>query len=285
MQPMSRPAFAAKLLAVFAVSSALAGSILAEDKHPFKLTLESKMEMDISGKKQAIDAHTEFDYTWQKTAQTRSLIVDSVFIKAGANGKIAMNTLMSRQKFTSVEDGKTTEILFDKAPPALQASMKDSFGVPLLEMQVDAGGKETSRKVIAGPGAKDLLDNGVLANGLLFHPPAPTGQAEWQADSEMSMGNGGYAKGKLTYKKIADRPGDVYAVTGTLSNQNFPRVGTPVVVKDARYAVSGEQTYDTAQKEWASGKLKVDVGFEMTANGKTVGTAKGTIEASMAARK
>jgi hypothetical protein len=248
------------------------------------MILESNMIMELGGKQQKIDAHTELEYTWQRKDLERALVIDSVLIKATSNGKDMMNSTMSRNKFTAVDGGKTTEIPFEQAPAELKALLRDSFGTPLFTMQVDAQGKEVSRKVTAGPGAKDLLDNGMIANGLLFHPSMPAGQAEWQSDTEMSMGNGGYAKGKLTYKKVEGRPGEVFSVTGTLTNDNFPRPGTPVVVKNARYVVNGEQTYDAAQKEWASGKLNLDIVFEMTANDKPLGTAKGKIEASMQTR-
>lgn len=285
MSLLTRPFLAGKLLACLTVSLTFAASALAEDKRAYKMTLDSKLLMDLGETKQAVDAFTEFEYTWQKTPTTRSLIIDGASIKAANNGKTAMSIFMNRQKMRQIQDGKTTEVPFDEAPPALQNALKDSFGVPLLELQVDAHGKETGRKVTAGPGAKDLLENGVLANGLLFHSAVPAGETEWQSDTEISMGNGGYARGKLTYKKIADRKGDVYAVTGTLTNEKFPKPGTPIIIQDVRYVVNGEQTYDAAQKEWASGKLKFDVGFQMTAEGKTLGSAKGTMEASLQTRK
>jgi hypothetical protein len=150
--------------------------------------------------------------------------------------------------------------------------------VPLCKIEVDNNDKEVKRTIVAGAGAKTLVDNGLIANAVLFHPAYFTDKDEWQSDAEISMGNGGFAKGKLTYKKVpGGKGGQAVKVTGTLSNDNFKQPGSPLVIKDVKYVVTGEQTYDSAVKEWVSGKLTLDVAMTMTVDDKTVGTSKGTM--------
>lgn len=254
------------------------------DNYPFRLTLESHLLMDIGGQKQDMVAHTELDYTWQHEGNGRALMFDSMGIRAVNNGKEMMATSMSHDKVSVKQGGQTTEILYKDAPEQLKTTMQDSFGVTVFKRLVNEQGLEASHETTAKPGAKDLVDNGIIVNGLLFHPLPPTGKAEWDAETQVSMGNGGYAKGKLTYKKVDGKPGEVYAVSGTLTNDLHERAGSPVSVKNAKYVVSGEQTYEPVQKEWVSGKLQMEVAFEMSAQNKVMGTAKGSMEASMERR-
>jgi hypothetical protein len=277
---MQLTSFVAKTLLL----AALTLSTFADEKLPSKLTVDSKLVNNlVNGTRQNVELHTEFDYTWQKSARVRSLIANRVALKMG--GRAPANTEMSRQKFVQIADGRRTEFTFADAPARLQALLKDSFDVPIIELQVDDAGGEISRKITTEPGARDILDDGILFNSLLFHPRTPPAETEWQADREMSMGNGTFVSGKLTFKKISDRPGSVFAVSGILVNDRIQRPGTPIVMKDVRYVVTGEQTYDAAKKEWSSGNLKIEVSYALTADNKPLGTTTGTIQAAMELQK
>jgi hypothetical protein len=244
----------------------------------FKVALVSRMDMEVQGQKQKLDGDTELRYTWQRNGREKTLRLDRTAVKASMNGQEMMNTSMSRAGVVNVRQTTKDDVPFDKAPPELQKQLQDSFGAPVCKIVVDEEGKEVKRQVVAGPGAKPLVDNGMIANALLFHPPFPAGRDEWQADTELSMGNGGYARGKLTYRKVpGGKGGQAVKVSGTLTNDAFPQPGTPLVIKAARYVVQGEQTYDPAQQEWVAGKLTIDVSFEMTANNQPLGSTKGTM--------
>lgn len=246
--------------------------------HSFKMTLASRMDMDAQGQKQKIDGDTELRYTWQRGGRERTLRFDATAAKMSVDGREVMNTTMSRAGVVNVRQVTKEEVPFDKAPPEVQKQLQDSFGAPVCKVQVDEEGKEVKRMVIAGPGARALVDNGMIANALLFHPPFPAGRDEWQADAELSMGNGGYAKGRLTYQKVpGGKGGQAVKVSGTLTNDGFLLPGTPLAFKAARYVVSGEQTYDAAQQDWVAGKLTIDVSFQMTLNNQPAGSAKGTM--------
>ena len=199
-------------------------------------------------------------------------------VKASEGEKELMNSFMSRAKFVNTQNGQTQEVPFDQAPDELKSMLKDSFEVPLCKIEVDNNDKEVKRTIVAGAGAKTLVDNGLIANAVLFHPAYFTDKDEWQSDAEISMGNGGFAKGKLTYKKVpGGKGGQAVKVTGTLSNDNFKQPGSPLVIKDVKYVVTGEQTYDPAVKEWVSGKLTIDVSFQIVFEDDTKVSNKGTM--------
>jgi hypothetical protein len=252
---------------------------VAEDAgqvHSFKFTLSSHLDMKIQEEKQTIDADTELYYTWRRSGSEQTLSFDSALVKVNQDGKQTMNNFMNREKLTTTEAAKSIEVPFDKAPDELKKILQDSFGVPVCKIQVDENGKEIRREVVASPGAKDLMDQGMIANARLFHPPFIPAQDEWSAASEISMGNGGFAKGKLTYKKAAGgKGGQSVKVTGTLTSEGFNLPGTRLAIKKAEYVVKGEQTFDPTQADWVSGNLDVDVSFEMTAGEKAVASAKG----------
>ncbi len=281
MKPISIFALPAFRSVVAAVAMLQGASLIAQEL-PYKMVLKSDLKMDIGGKKQAIVANTELNYTWTVEGLKQDLSFDSMSVMALNNGKEMMKTEMSKARFSMSEaGGKPVEVLFADAPAELKASMTDGFGVPVFTRHFDASGAQVSTQTTAKAGASDLVENGIIVNGLLFHPLPGAGHS-WEADTQMSMGNGGYAKGKLTYKKVA---GTKYAVSGTLTNAHHQKEGNPVAVDKTKYVVTGEQSYDEASKSWTSGKFKIDVNFEMNAAGKLVGKASGTMEATMQRRK
>ena len=269
----------ATALALIAISACAADTELS---HSFKFTIASRIGIEMQGKKQKIDADTVLHYTWKQRGSERTLSFDSALVKAGQDGNQVMNTFISRAKLTNTENGKTEEVPFEKSPDKLKEMLLDSFGVPVCKLQVDENGKEVKRAIVAGPGAKDLIDHGMIANARLFHAPFMRAQDEWSAATEISMGNGGYAKGELTYKKAAaGKGGQPVKVSGTLTNEGFKWPGKPLTIKKAKYVIKGEQTYDPIQGEWISGNLVIDVSFEMTVDDKPVALAKGTIVVSL----
>lgn len=253
-----------------------------ETSQAFKLGVASQMDSDLQGQKQKIGTSLDLRYQWQRDGQEKSLAFRSLQLQVSVNGQESLSTFMSRAKFVRTEKGKTDEVKAENAPEPLRKLLQDSFDVPVCKLQVDQNGKEVKRTLLAGPGAKSLVDNNLIANALLFHPPFPQDKSEWEADSEVSMGEGGSAKGKLSYQKVASDKGvQLVKVSGKLMNDSFQRPGTPLTIKDSIYVVSGEQTYDLAQQEWVSGKLTMRVSFKMTMGEKLVGTATGTMIASL----
>jgi hypothetical protein len=269
-------------IALLTGAAALAAEPDAGATHRFKLAIASKLDVEILNQKGKVNADTEIVYLWQRDGNTRTLRVESLQVKASQDGAESMNNFMSRAKVVQSANGATEEIPFEKASDELKKTLQDSFDVPVCKIQVDEAGKEVKRNVVAGPGARSLVDNGMIANALLFHPPFHADKDEWQADAEISLGSGGFVKGKLTYKKMqGGKAGQAVKVTGTLTNDNFKLPGSPAAMKNVRYVVNGEQTYDPDQKEWIAGKLSLDVSYQMVADDKPVGMAKGTMAVTL----
>ena len=246
------------------------------DTHHFKVTLDSKLDMTVQGQKQHLDAVSSLRYNWTRSTSERVLVYESVEVKTNIDGKPLMDSTMSRAKMVNVQGGKTDEVSYDAAPDALKKMLRDSFDVPVYKLQVDQNTKELKRTVVAGEGAKDLIANGLVANALLFHPPFYRDQEKWTADSEVTMGNGGFARGRLQYQKVSSGPaGIVFKVSGTLANESFQM--PPVTIKNATYVVNGEETYDPRQREWVAGKMTMDITYKLWANNQDVGGTSGTM--------
>lgn len=271
-----------RCLAALALVPAAAPVGAADPAHSFEVAVKARLDMDAAGKTQKVEADTALRYTWARPPGERTLTFDSVRLRATLDGRPTADTFMSRDKLTNTEGGQTREVPADSAPDELKTMLRDSFGVPVAKVKVDADGKEVKREVVAGPGAKTLVDQGMIANALLFHPPYPKGRDEWTAPAEVSMGNGGFAKGDLTYKKAAGgKGGQRVKVSGTLANDGFQAPGSPLTLKNARYVVTGEQTYDPDRGEWVAGRLNLDVSFQLAAKDKVVIAAKGTMDVSL----
>jgi hypothetical protein len=118
-------------------NDAIAAEADAEVVHSFKMTLVSRVTMEIEGKKQPMTANTEVRYRWRRKEREHSLSIESVFMRADLDGREMMNAFMSRAKFIGVKLGRTNEIATESAPNGLKKILQDSFGVPLCVLQVD----------------------------------------------------------------------------------------------------------------------------------------------------
>jgi len=251
-----------------------------ETSRSFEVTIEAQMDMSVQGTKQKIAADTRLGYTLVRRGPEVSVVFDEVFVKAANNGAELMNTTMNVDKVVNVKEGKAQEVRAAEAPEEVNKTLRESFGAPLCRIVLDADGKETMRTIVAGPGAKPLIDNGLIAATRVFHVMFPAADRKWEAPNEVSMGNGGYARGVLTYEKMeAQNPGQTRVkVSGTLTCERFAAPGSPVVVKDAHYQVKGTQTFDSTAGEWISGDLTFDVSFDLESDGKPTGSAKGVMQ-------
>ena len=246
--------------------------------HHFKVSIESKMAMDVQGGKQKVDADTELRYNWTQNGGERVLSLESSHVKVNIDGKTLMDVFMSGEEFRAIEGGKTNVVPIQQAPDGLKKLLQDAFSKPVCKLEVDPNGKETKRILLVGDAAKQLVDNGLIANPILFHPPFMREAGKWKAGAEMTMGNGGFARGQLDYQKATgSAAAKVVKVSGTLTNESVKQPNSPLAIKNAKYVVLGEETYDTVQKEWVSGKLAIDATFDMAEGDKAIGGAAGTM--------
>jgi hypothetical protein len=244
-----------------------------ETTNSFKVALASKLTMEVGGVKKKIDADTEYRYTWKRKGGEHTLSMDLIGLRVVVDGNEVSKTTMARRKIATVTNGELKEIPFEDAPPPLKSLMQDTFETPICILEFDDAGKETKRKVVAGPGAKALVENGQIENALIFHPPFFKDKDKWDAPCSISMGNGGFVRGPLTYEKN----GDAVKVSGILTIKN-QKLNGPVVAKDVRYIIKGQQKFDVKRMEWASGNLTIDVTMVLSAENQPDINSKGVIE-------
>lgn len=267
--------FLALSLGCVLIAGATAGDQPNPKQTAFKVTVQSNLNMNL-GQNLDIVAETEFRYTWKQDKQVRTLQVDLAQVKSTAGGQEQINARMTRTSFTDFSGGTTKEVKAEDGPPQLKRLLTDSFGSPLCKLEVDATGKELKRTIVAGPGAKQLIDSGMIANTTLFHPWYATDQDEWEAPMEISAGFT-IVSGKVKYTKIPGGKGSqATKVAGTLPLDGVKGPGG-LLIKNGKYTVTGEQTYDPTRGEWIDGKLTMEVSFKLHEGDKPIGSASGTM--------
>lgn len=246
------------------------------DAHPFRVRIQSDLKITASGSEQNVAAETELHYAWTRSGSEKLLSFSSLQVKLKADGEVALDSFLSRSQMRNITPAGKTEVAFEKAPPAAQEILRDTFGPPLCRIEIDAKqGTELGRKIVAGPGAKSSIENGMIENALLFHPPYFADRDSWQIERRFSMGAGGYADGTLTYTKSADEP-NVFVIRGELTNPLFqPAAGQGV--KDAKYVVNGKQIFDAERRAWSVGEMTADVSFTILEGEEPAGSAAGVI--------
>lgn len=271
--------------------SVLSGTLLpaqeeGTDSKAYRVTLQSNMTMSQTGEagSQQIDATTNFAYRWQYAGLKQTLLFDEMSVKVSSGQQLLMNNSMTRKQFVDRTSNPATVMAYENAPPQLQAILKDSFGTPVAEITVDAEGTQESTRIVAAEGAGALLNQGMVENAQLMHPPIPKGKTSWKSVRKISMGNGGFAEGELTYTLVdGGKSGQKVSVTGTMKNDKFAQPGAPVEIRNAQYQVTGSQEFDPASRIWLDGKLDIKVSFKIFVQDMPVSSADGTIQVSLGA--
>jgi hypothetical protein len=248
-----------------------------ERTHAFKLSIAGRMNVTEQASNIKQETDTMVRYAWRNSPREKVLTIDSFHVMAKSDGREMINMLMNRNEMLDSKlKGKS---LSPEAQRRMDQLLQGMFGSPLCTIHLDENGNETRREIPDGPGPKILTENGMIANALLFHPPYKPRADKWDAEAQISMGNGAFAKGRLSYEKVQkDGPRRVVSVSGTLINESSTQPRSTQGIKAARYVVSGNETYDEALQEWTAGKLKMELSFQVTDNGTVIGTCRGTMQ-------
>lgn len=257
----------------------------AQTETRFQLTIASQLLVESKPSVEKVSTLTTIAYTWKRMGALSALLLDSIELQGSRDGREIMDLFLSREKVKNNLSGQFDVKTLKDAPPGTKAMMEDSFGKELYKVRTDADGRIVEKTKVAGEGAKDFIEGGTVAGAFLFHAPYLRGQEKWTAPAEVTMGNGGFATGDLTYEKRANENGLTRVkVSGLLTKDRFKPAGSPIEVKNARYEVSGEQTFDEKRQEWTEGELTFDVSFQMEANGIETASSKGIMKLRLKTR-
>lgn len=242
------------------------------------------------GRQTKIDADSTFTYVWRWRDTQAELLLDSLKVSTTIDGQPVMDSSMSGAHFRLQRGDQMVSETFQSASPQLKRVLEDCFRNPLCRMVVDRQGQEVQRTITAGPAAESVVNTGIITNTRLFHAPFPGGRQRWEAPGEMATGDGGYARGSVTYQTTGrpvaggDEPSKLVEVkvSGTLASQQDSQKdsvdGNPV--RNAVYHLEGTQVYNRRLKEWISGDLTVQVSFDAVSDGEKVSNS-GTIRLAM----
>ena len=191
-------------------------------------------------------------------------------------GQVILETKITRSRFQGrlQPDSPVMSVTGNDAPPMLQEILK-RFDIVSATLAIDDDYKVINRRFrFEGP------QRAVTETILSIHAPIPKGGDSWEAPTQLAMGHGQTAKGKLRFEKdkaSPARPGEPIKVkvSGVLKAEGAV---AGRFIKDGTYTVTGEQTYDSHTNEWTSSRWSVVVDNEL-ANpaGQTVARSRGTM--------
>jgi hypothetical protein len=270
-----------------------AGSILAAvaarpaaggegEARRFAVVIDSQLSMKSPGQTAAteIDAKTKFSYDLTSKPKSVDVAIHSLAVTAKISGATTLDVRIDRSSYQTVEAGQERKWTFEQAPPEIK-TLLESFDRKVVEIELDDSGKETRRRLSVDARSM-FVQGGMIENSRLFHAPFPSDKEVWVAPAKFSMGQGQFAEGKLTYRKlspvVAGKPVKV-AVSGELAAEG--KVGA-ATIKNGTYKISGQQVFDPADSEWVNGEWKAAISFDYEVKGQPTGSATGTMAITFA---
>jgi hypothetical protein len=190
------------------------------------------------------------------------------------NGQEVTGAKLSRSRFVGrlLPEAPAVDVSASSAPPRLSEILK-TFDATAATLLLDADSRVVSRTL-----RNDLPLHALVETLLSIHTPIPRDVASWEAPTRLAMGHGQTAKGLLKFEKdkasASDAKGLVKVrVSGTLRADG---VVAGRLIKDGTYAVTGEQSYDPATREWRTAEWEVAIDNELASQGgQTVAHARG----------
>jgi hypothetical protein len=254
----------------------LSGAASGEE-WPYTLTIGARLQVKSPGqpKAQPLETSTQMHYSIVPIEGGEEVSIRRLELTVSSEGKTISEVSLSRQEARFKQGDQRAETLaYDRAPRELKATL-DQFGKPMARFRAATLGNEPARELLV-PESSSFVENGIVENTRLFHPPFPDGQRVWEAPARLSMGEGQFATGTLHYEKLGIGPDGTerVKVTGELKPQ--PRSGGDI--RGGSYQVSGEQAFDLARRVWTSGQMTIDVTLELQSNGHATGIATGKME-------
>lgn len=280
-----------RYLTLVAAVMVLANPLVAQDKvtapkdaseSRYLVKLASKMTMNV-GQAPAtkIDADTGFYYRHWDTNSEKWLGMDGMSVTAKVGGVVRSRMQMSKDKMVNVGPDGIEQITKPEDDPQVADMLSQAFGLPCYKLKKSGKGELSDGKYLVELGAGPINQD-VIANMLLFHPPDPQSKKQFNSPTKMATGMNGFAEGNLMYKLLGGKGNErKYSVAGKLKFENLEKPGAPVVAKQGTYDVTGEQTFNTETKRWSSGKLTFKISMDMEIQRTINASSTGVIVATM----
>jgi len=246
----------------------------------FEVVVDSHAKLKEPGRSEAtpIDGGTKFTYDLTPRPGAVDVSIHSIDIEMKVGGK-ATTSHFDRTAIRTKDGGQERVVVYDKAPSALRTVMEE-FDRPVATIALDSEGGETGRSLKIDKTSL-LIVHGMIDNTRIFHVRFPQGKDRWEAPAKIPMGFGQYARGTLTYQKVDSTAaaGPVRVkVSGELRLTGKMGGGE---IKDGKFTVSGEQVYDPAGRECASGALAIVLKYDIEVNAKPAGSTSGTMKVTL----
>ncbi|HYW77924.1 MAG TPA: hypothetical protein VE890_00035, partial [Thermoguttaceae bacterium] len=234
------------------------------------------------GQQSVVDERTQSVYSWHWQGNEAALVLHRIDFEVSADDQLAMKSSMTRSRRVVEQDDVTLDDAFADLNPQWQEVLESSFDTPLCNLVIDDGGNQLQRTVTDRPGAKMVIDRGIVANARLFQGPFPSGRNAWEAAAEIAVPH--YASGTLAYE-IVDPPtvtgDDLIEVHVSGKLVGTPATGSPGTesfdteaadVGNVSYTLEGTVVYSRRMQQWIAGNLEAELTFDAFLMGQKIPT-------------
>jgi len=214
------------------------------------------------GQSSVVDERTQVVYSWRWQGNEAQLVLHGIDLRATTDDQPSIKSSMTGSRHVTEQGGVTIEEAFADLNPQWQELLKSSFDTPLCDLVVDDQGDQIQRTITDRPGAKLVIDRGIVTNSRLFQSPFPTGKNLWEATAEIAVPH--YARGTLTYEIADPQTGatddlvEVH-VSGTLTG---PPETASTDMGNVTYTLDGTIVYSKRMREWIAGNFEAELAFD-----------------------
>jgi hypothetical protein len=199
----------------------------------FHLNIASQLNLYVNNVSQQMDGDSTLAYTLCRRDREVTLSLDWLRSRICRNGMPQVYATLSREGVVQHSREPEERMPCAEAPADVQALLGDAFGGPVARIELSEWGEDLRRTVVAGPGARAMLEPGLIGQARMFHVMFPPDNDRWLAAVEMNLGSGGAVRGSLLYEKVS-APG-----TSAPGNGAAAAPGTPVPAAAAALAPGG----------------------------------------------
>jgi hypothetical protein len=273
-----------QLATLLFLTGTFGGNAFGQTTRPYLLTFELSLDVESGGEKVKMGATGEAGYVWNlKEPTVRLASMDSLHMKMLVNSAPYKETTITRDRYVDITNGKREEQARADASETMERFYVEYFDRPHCKVELDAQGREKSRKIIASDYVKSKMGTGMASNVFFFHPPPPPGDA-WESDAALEGGGkGNLFRGKIRYRlKSHEGNKQVYEAAGEL--KIAPEDGAAGESKSSGdMKITGEHVYDADQKEWISGAFMTQLSIDAV-EGNVTAKSKGTMKLNFHSR-